>query len=230
MSLPNNCDIFILSHNSKQYTKSVYDSLIQQHQNVFVLENSYIESEKFQNENTIDFGSENIGVGGFLDFLITKYSDKDDFFVGIFNNDITNISEDLYKNASKFFTPDVGIISPSLNDPGCPYPEMFKIGDDFRKVQFVENVAVFVNSRILRELKDSIPVHYWGWVDVICSKISNYLKLDNIILDNSSITHERSGVRKKMEDVDKNYSTYMSKADQDYNLWIEKNSYLNKFI
>ena len=51
MSLPNNCDIFILSHNSKQYTKSVYDSLIQQHQNVFVLENSYIESEKFQNES-----------------------------------------------------------------------------------------------------------------------------------------------------------------------------------
>lgn len=229
MSLNNNCDIFILSHNSKEYTKSVYDSLIKQHPNVFVLENSYVENERFQNENTIDFGSENIGAGGFWDFLITKYADKDDFFVGIFNNDITNISEDLYEKASKFFTPDVGIISPVLDDPGCPYQSMFKSGDDFRKVDFIETVAVFINSRVLRELKDSIPVHYWGWLDVISSKISNHLNLDNIMLDTCSVTHERSGIRKKMEDIDRNYSIYMSNAERDYNLWIEKNPYLNKF-
>lgn len=221
--------VFILSHNSKHHTEYVYSELKKQTDNVIVLENSYIPEKKFLNEDTVDFGEKNIGVGGFYDYIIETYSDKD-LFVGIFNNDIFDIPSNLIEEASKFFNSNVGIISPSLNDPGCPYPEMFKCGDSYRKVKFVENVCPFYNSKVIGELKSSIPTHYYGWIDVILSKISNFYNFDNIILDSSTVSHIRSGIRKEMESIDNNYSIYSQLAGTSYEEWISSRTQLHKFL
>ena len=215
--------IFIMSHNSKEMTSQVYETLSKQSDNVFVLENSYIEEEKFLNKNTIDFGEKNIGVGGFYDYICEYAQDKEDMFIGIFNNDISNIDDNFVNDIEKHFFKDVGIIHPALDDEGCPYPQMKKNGDTFRYVNFVENVVPFYNVEVLKELSKYIPLHYYGWVDVLASRLSQkVLGLKNMVVDETTIKHERNGVRKKMEPIDSNYSNYSDNADKTWKEWIDK--------
>ena len=106
---------------------------------------------------------------------------------------------------------------------------MFKIGENYREVYFIENICPFYNVEILKKLHPSIPTHKYGWVDFISSNISNSLGLKNIILDNTSISHMRSGVRKKMNSINSSFDEYNKTADYEWIKWIEKNDYLKKY-
>jgi len=223
--------IFILSHNSKDMTSKVYDSLSKQSNNVFVLENSYIEEEKFLNDNTIDLGKENIGLGGFYDYICEYVKDKQNIFVGIFNNDISEIDDNFVNIMSKYFKEENGIVHPSLNDEGCPYIHMKKTGNSFKYANFVETVVPFFNVEVLKELSKYSPLHYYGWVDGLSSKLSKKtLNLNNIVVDETTIKHDRGGVRKKMEPIDSNYSEYSQNAVRTYNEWLNKYDISSTFL
>jgi hypothetical protein len=222
--------IFIMSHNSKEMTSKVYDALSKQSENVFVLENSYIEEERFSNENTIDLGEENIGVGGFYDYICEYAKDKENIFIGIFNNDISGIDDNFMDVVSKYFKKENGIVHPSLNDKDCPYPQMSKNGENFRYVNFVENVVPFYNVDVLKVLSNFTPLHYYGWLDGVTSKISQQiLNLHNVVIDETTIEHERGGVRKKMESIDSNYSKYSENAEETWEEWMEKHKIFKIF-
>jgi len=226
--------IFILSHNSKEYTDHVYSALRKQTDNVFVLENSYIPELKFSNEQTIDLGSNNLGVGGFYDYVINNYCDKENLFVGIFNNDITNIPDNLISRVSEYFKEDVGIISPALDDEDCPrHSPMLPIGNVPRILgpsQFVENVVPFYNTKVLKQMQEFVPVHYYGWVDIALSLMSTEMGLKNVVLDDCILTHIRSAIRKDMEKVDKNYSVYMNNAGTTHKEWLDKHPKLKEIM
>lgn len=218
--------IFIMSHNSKEMTQKVYDSLSKQSDNVFVLENSYIENEKFLNDKTIDFGEKNIGMGGFVDYIIDYALDKENLFIGMFNNDIFDIPDNFINKIEKYFISAAGVVHPSLNDDGCAYPQMKnQSSSGSRFVDFVEGVCPFVNVEVLKQMKKYSPTHYYGWYDIVCSRISSkVLGLCNIVTDDVVVSHTRSGVRKKMESVDKNNTEYQTLADKTFNDWVLKNN------
>lgn len=223
--------IFIMSHNTKELTDYVYTTLKKQTDNVRVLENSYLNERKFLNDDTIDFGPENIGMGGFYDYVIDNYGDLNDYFIGIFNNDIFNIPEDYIEKITKYLSPEYGIIHSALDDAGCPYPHMFKNpSTNSRVVPFIETVAPFFNTKILKEMQKFVPTHYYGWTDVPMSKISLKLGLKNIIVDEITISHERSGVRKRMEEIDGSLTKFWSEVGQTLNEWKEKHPELKKII
>jgi len=215
--------IFILSHNSKSRTSYVYETLAKQTDSVYVLENSYIQDRKFTNSKTIDFGEKNIGIGGFYDFVCNYAKDKNDLFIGIFNNDISEISDDFVKRMSKHFKKENGIVHPALNDFGCPYPQMKVNGDSFRYVNMIENVVPFYNVEVLKELSKYMPLHYYGWVDILASRLSQkVLHLNNVLIDDIVVKHERSGVRKELEPIDSNWSQYQINAERTWREWVNK--------
>ncbi len=221
--------IYILSHNSKNYTQRVFNQLKKQTDNLYVLENSSIPEETFDNEFTINLGVKNIGVGGMYDWIIDKHKNDKNLFIGIFNNDIFNISDNFIECLLPHLNAKTGIIHSSIIDEGCPYPVMFKQNNNFREVFFIENICPVFNVEILKVLHSSIPIHIYGWVDLICSNISNSLKLKNIIIDKTSITHERSGIRKKMNPIDFNFDIYKRNAALEFEKWVYKNPHLQMY-
>ena len=141
--------IYILSHNSKDFTQRVFDQLKKQTNNLYVLENSSIPGEIFNNEFTIDLGIKNIGVGGMYDWIIDKHKNDKNLFVGIFNNDVFDISNNFIESSVKHFKENTGIVHSSVIDAGCPYPVMSKRGENYREVYFIENICPFYNVEIL---------------------------------------------------------------------------------
>lgn len=215
--------IFICSHNSKHYTQYVYDKLKEQNANVKVLENSDIPERKFFNEDTIDLGDVNIELGGLFDHIIINYSNLEDTFIGIWNNDLLNIPDDYMKCMEPYFRDDVGCVSSSLDDPGCPYPWHGRAqGSEFHEIEIIEGVCPFYNSKLLREFRKYTPINKAAYLDYYLCKKSRQMGFKNIIVDTTMLKHVRSGVRSELENVNKNLTRFTELILPEYNQWLEK--------
>lgn len=213
--------IFICSHNSKEYTQYVYDALKAQTPNVKVLENSDIPERKFLNNDTIDLGDENIEIGGYFDYIIENYSDLEDTFVGIFNNDLLNIPDDYMENLIPYFRQDVGVVSSSLDDPGCPYRSNIHVNNsEFREVDVIEGVCPFYNTKVLRIFKKYVPINKCGYIDYYASKKADQMGLKNIIVDKTILKHIRSGVRVQMESIKGSLKSHNDSLQAEYHDWL----------
>jgi len=222
--------IYIMSYNSKENTEQLYSELKKQNANVKVLENSSTEEQLFKSEDTIDLGRENIGVGGFYDYVLNNISDDIDFY-GIFNNDVMGLSDNFIESIISSFKPDIGIIHPEIiGDITHPYQS--KIGEIYgnNTYNFIENVLPFYNYNLLLRYKEllSEPIrqHFYGWMDKVLSNISNEMGFYNIILSGCNATHDRSGVRKSIKN---NYNDYVRNSEGTYRQFLNDNPNLIKY-
>ena len=153
-------------------------------------------------------------------------------YLGIFNNDITDISDNFIEEHVKNFSENIGIIHSNLNDIIFVNSQISFIKDaDSNTYNFIENVIPFYSYALLHEyhrlLSKPIKQHYYGLVDRLLSNISNEMNLNNIILKKCIATHERSGVRKS---IDGNYQDYMSNQVKAFSYFIEQNPKLIKYL
>lgn len=218
-----------MSYNSKNRTEYVYTTLKNQKANVKVLENSSNEDEMFKCADTIDLGRENIGVGGFYDYIINNIHSDINFY-GIFNNDILDISHNFMDAVIDNFKDDIGILHPILND--IQHPWQVCIGEIYghKKYGFIENVIPFYNYKLLyqyeKKLTKPIKQHFYGWMDKILSNISNEMNLHNIVINSCIATHQRSGVRNS---IPGNYEDYANNGSKTYTEFLENNKELIKY-
>lgn len=214
-----------MSYNSKDRTSYVYSTLKSQNANVKVLENSSSEELMFKCEDTIDLGRDNLGVGGFYDYVMNNIVENIEYY-GIFNNDIFNISDNLVEEYTKHFSDNIGIIHSSLNDYHFEQNQRayFSQKNGLFLYKFIENVIPVYSYKLLNKylslLSKPIKQHYYGCVDIILSNISNQMNLDNIIINNCIASHERSGVRKSIEG---NYEDYANNGRKAYDDFLNKN-------
>ena len=192
--------VCICSYNTKEYTKRVYEEIAQSDMvDIVIIDNS---SEK---EEIPDFGKchhigyDNVEFGGMHDYilnlpLISKYK-----FVGIFNNDIFGFTKKHFEILEKYLNDENGYVSFSVSpeydkSAGIMHTDEKK---KFRETNFIENIAPFYNIRLLNELKKYSPISKYGLIDWFMSKKSNQMGMKNIIIDEVSFHHMRSGTRKK---------------------------------
>lgn len=219
-----------MSYDSKNRTSYVYEKLKSQKANVKILENSSSEDLMFNSEDTIDLGRKNIGVGGFYDYVINNINENINFY-GIFNNDITDISNNFIEEHIKNFSDNIGILHSNLNDQTFIDSQARFIKDiNLNTYSFIENVIPFYSYALLNKysslLSKPIKQHYYGFMDKLLSNVSNEMNLNNIILKNCIATHERSGVRKS---IDGNYQDYILNTRRTYDDFIKQNPNLNKY-
>jgi hypothetical protein len=201
----------------------VYDRLKEQNANVKVVENSDIPERKFFNEDTIDLGDENIELGGVFDYIIENYSDLENTFIGIWNNDLLDIPDNYMECLKPYFRDDVGCVSSSLNDAGCPYPGHSTNPEiDFHELDVIEGVCPFYNSLLLREFRKYTPINKAAFLDYYICKKGTQMGLKNIIVHTTFLTHIRSGVRKELEEINQNFTRWKNFIVPEYNEWLER--------
>lgn len=197
--------IAICSYNSKNYTKRLYEELIQSEQylDIIIIDNSNKEEEICDFGNVHFIGKENVEFGGMHDYTINLPLIEDYNFVGIFNNDIYGFTQDHFVTLQKYLNRKNGYISFSISsevDKAVEYSHngimKNKQNSVYRTTNFIENVAPIYNLALINELKKYCPIHKFGLIDFFMSRKSNELGLDNIIIDEHYFHHIRSGTRK----------------------------------
>ena len=224
--------ICIVSHNSKDYTNYVVDSLLSQQSDVFVVDNSTIDDLKYTGSaRTHYIVGANVGYGGCFDAILRSNLIDDYEFVGVFNNDLLEIPTDFCTKLHGHLSEEIGIIHPGLRDDGCPYPNMrLDPSQTIKYCTHIENVCPVYSSLVLKEYKKYTPSHYYGFIDYALSAVSIGMGLKNLVVNDTSVKHLRSAVRKSLESTTKNFSDYTSKADRTYVTWINERPDLKRMI
>lgn len=221
--------IFICSYNSLEYTTRVYNELKDIRSiDLYILDNSSKDNEIPNFNNTIHIGKDNVEFGGMHDWILNwnKFNDYD--FIGIFNNDVFGFTHKHFDVLNSYLTDDIGYISFSISrEYDKSANSMWTIpGNKSRQVSFIENVCPIYNKRVLLELKKYSPIHRYALIDYFMSGKSNELGLKNIIIDEVSFNHIRSGVRK----LTGSFNDYINKHHIATNEWINKHPELIKYF
>jgi len=217
----------VISYNSKEFTDYVVNALLSQTPHVYVVDNSDDKENRYSGPAKTHYIDGNVGYGGCFDAvlrsnLVTQYD-----FVGVFNNDIQNIPSNFVQVMECRLTPTTGIAHPGLLDTGCPYPHMrYNPKVPVVSCLHVENVCPVYSSSVLMEYSKYRPSHYYGWIDYAISAVSKQMGLENIVVNETYVSHLRSAVRKKTG----NYSEYTNKSTSTYLEWISKRPQLKEMI
>jgi hypothetical protein len=148
-------------------------------------------------------------------------------YVGIFNNDIFGFTEKHFEVLQNYLNSDVGYISFSISPEYDKFANiMYPLSSTYREVNFVENVAPIYNIKLLNELLKYRPIHKYALIDKFMSSRSNELGMKNIIIDEVSFHHLRSGVRKEVNTFDQ----YIRNHSFETNKWIEAHPELIKYF
>jgi GT2 family glycosyltransferase len=189
----------IVSFNSASLTQRVYDELLRNKKHdIFVIENSTTEEQKFKGENVIDIGRKNVGYGGCHDFILSNPIFRKYDFVGVFNNDVFDIPEDYIETLEKYMKDDVGILSSSIKVGGSGWLQMIERTpniDGYRNVLHVEDMAAYLNTVLFDEYCKYMPMDYYGVLDISLCAISDSKGFKNIVVDEVAIGHMLSGGR-----------------------------------
>jgi hypothetical protein len=220
--------IIICSYNSKNHTKKVYDELkLVSNIDLMVLDNSSSLNLISNFDPFIHIGTENVEYGGMHDFILNMNKIYDYEYVGIFNNDIFGFTQEHFNILEKYLNSEVGYISFSISSKYDKFANiMYPITNSFREVNFIENVASIYNIRLLKELSKYVPIHKYALIDKFMSSRCNELGLKNIIIDEISFHHLRSGVRKEVNTFDQ----YILNHVDETNKWISKYPELRKYF
>lgn len=220
--------IIICSYNSKNHTKKVYDELKNiSNIDLLIIDNSSSPEliSNFGEYNHI--GTENIEYGGMHDYILNMNKIYQYDYVGIFNNDIFGFTQMHFNILEKYLNQDVGYISFSISPEYDKFANiMCPATNSFREVNFIENVAPIYSIKLLKELSKYIPVHTYGLIDKFMSSRCNEINLKNIIIDEISFHHLRSGVRKEVNTLDQ----YLKNYQKETNNWINRFPELMKYF
>jgi hypothetical protein len=222
--------IFVFSYNSKDKTQYVYDTLKSQGAIVKVLENSTTHNAAFESEDTIDLGRNNIGIGGFQDYILENCLDEKINFYGFFTNDVYNFSSNYIESIESNFNENIGILHSKVdNDILHPWVRQIGVWNNMPTYNFIENIVPFYNYKLLVKYKSLLepPIknHYYGWMDGTTSSLSNILGLYNIILNECHVSHDRGGIRKN---IIGNYEDYIDNAGQSFSKFLNQNPKLKE--
>jgi hypothetical protein len=220
--------IIVCAYNSKNHTKKVYDELKDvPNIDLIILDNSSSTDLISDFGPYIHIGFENIEYGGMHDFILNMdkiYSYK---YVGIFNNDIFGFTKNHFEVLEKYLKDDVGYVSFSISPEYDKFANiMYPTTKTFREVNFVENVAPIYNIKLLKELSKYSPIHKYALIDKFMSLRCNELMMKNIIIDEVSFHHLRSGVRKEVNSFERYINNHLIET----NIWIEKYPELKKYF
>lgn len=217
-------------------TKKVVNSLSEQ-ADILVIENSTFDDLRFTDDSNCkikDLGSDNIGYGGCLDYILQSEIVDNYEFVGIFNNDIFDIPSDFIEKQSIFLNDNIGIVHAGLIDAGCPYGWMIYRQNSPSIVcmpeSFIENVAPIISSKVLKEFSKYTPTHYYGHVDKELNCISASLNLINIVTNDTHLSHMRGGVRDSLQIIDNNKLDYFENWKKTKDEWLNNNPAIKKLI
>jgi hypothetical protein len=220
--------IILCSYNSKNHTKKVYDELKNiQNIDLMVLDNSSSVDLISDFDPYIHIGFENVEYGGMHDYILGMDKIHSYDYVGIFNNDIFGFTEKHFEVLQNYLNSDVGYISFSISPEYDKFANiMYPLSSTYREVNFVENVAPIYNIKLLNELLKYRPIHKYALIDKFMSSRSNELGMKNIIIDEVSFHHLRSGVRKEVNTFDQ----YIRNHSFETNKWIEAHPELIKYF
>lgn len=210
--------IIICAYNSKNHTEKLYNELKEvKGIDLLVVDNSSSADLISNFEPHMHIGFENVEYGGMHDFILNLDMIYNYDFVGIFNNDIFGFTNKHFEAVHKYLADDIGYCSLSISplydaSAGIMYPRT----STFREVHFVENVAPIYNIALLKELKKYMPIHRFALIDIFMSIKSIECGKKNIIIDEASFHHLRSGVRKQTGSFDR----YMREHTAAYAEWL----------
>jgi hypothetical protein len=222
--------IFIFSYNSKDRTEYIYETLKKQGANVKVLENSTTEEMMFKSPDTIDLGRENIGLGGFHTYILENCLDENISFYGFFTNDIYGFSDNYIECMTSNFNEEIGILHSRVdNDMVHPWERIIGMWNGLPDYNFIEGVVPFYNYKVLSKYKSfletPIQTEFYGTNDGLMSSVSNLLELHNIRINDCYVSHDRSGVRKSVQN---NFKDYHDNAGESLLNFIETNPKLKE--
>lgn len=220
--------IIVCSYNSKNHTKKIYDELKDvSNIDLLILDNSSSKDLISNFDPYIHIGFENVEYGGMHDYILNMSRIHSYEYVGIFNNDIFGFTSKHFQVLEKYLNLDVGYVSFSISPEYDKFANiMYPLTDTFREVNFIENVAPIYNVKLLNELSRYMPIHKYALIDKFMSCRSNELGLKNIIIDEMSFHHLRSGVRKEVNTFDQ----YIQNHSNETNKWIELYPELIKYF
>jgi len=224
--------IFIFSYNSKDRTEYIYQTLKKQGANVKVLENSTTEEMMFKSTDTIDLGRENVGLGGFHTYILENCLDENISFYGYFTNDIHGFSDNYIECITSKFNENIGVLHSRVdNDMVHPYSNVIGEWGGLDIYNFIEGIVPFYNYKILSKYKSflEIPIQteFYGTNDGLMSGISNFLKLYNVRVNDCYVSHDRSGVRKSVQN---NFKDYVDNAHESLFSFIQNNPKLKPIL
>lgn len=220
--------IIICSYNSKKHTKRVYDELKNiSNIDLLVVDNSSSVDLVSNFEPFIHIGTENVEYGGMHDFILNMDKIYYYDYVGIFNNDTFGFTEKHFQVLDKYLNLSVGYISFSISPEYDKSANiMYPTTKSFREVGFIENIAPIYNVQLLKELSKYMPIHKYALIDKFMSSRCNELGLKNIIIDEVSFHHLRSGVRKEVN----SFEQYIKNHIDETNKWISEYPELRKYF
>jgi glycosyltransferase involved in cell wall biosynthesis len=204
--------IIVCAYNSKNYTEKLYNDLKDvENIDLLIVDNSSSEEHISNFPPYIHIGYENVEYGGMHDFILNMDSIYDYDFVGIFSNDIFGFSNKHFETLQRYLADDVGYCSFSISPlydvcAGVMHP----VTSTCREVSFIENVAPIYNVKLLKELQKVRPTHKFGLIDVYMSIKSQEMGMKNIIIDEVSFHHIRSGVRKQVNSFENYIGGYVA--------------------
>jgi hypothetical protein len=211
--------IIVCAYNSKDHTEKLYNELKGvENIDILIVDNSS-SAELISNfDPFIHIGFENVEYGGMHDFILNLDLINNYDFVGIFNNDIFGFTNSHFEALHRYLADDIGYCSLSISPlHDARAGTMHPVNSTFREVYFIENVAPIYNIKLLRELKKFMPIHKFALIDVFMSIKSIELGMRNIIIDEVSFHHLRSGVRKQTG----SFERYMSGHAEAFTKWLE---------
>lgn len=209
--------IFVFSYNSKDRTRYVYETLKQQGANIKVLENSTRYEDMFDCPDTIDLGRENIGLGGFHTYILENHLNENIRFYGFFTNDIYGFSDNYMKCMISNFNEEIGVLHSRVdNDMIHPWESVTGEWNGFQTYSFIEGIVPFYSYKVLNEYKEllekPIQTEFYGTNDGCMCSVSNNLQLKNVKIQECFVSHDRSGVRKSVQNNFQDYSTNAGKS------------------
>jgi GT2 family glycosyltransferase len=213
----------ICSFNTPELTDRLYKELSKNKgHDLYVLENSSKDELMYKSGKVIDLGRENIGYGGMHDYIFKNFQHYD--WVGIFNNDVYDIPENYVSVLKEYMKDNVGMVSSAFYDAGTGWGFMRRKGSGARQVEFIENMACYLNTKMFKEFCQYAPMQYYGILDIALSMLYKSRKFKRIIVDKLCIGHLLGGARKKCGE----YDDYIKNSTNKMNEWHAQFPYIRE--
>lgn len=200
---------------------------------VYLLDNSSDSSLVADTAGTIDLGRHNLGWGGCHEWFVRTYPIRHYDFVGFWNVDVTNVSNDMLESFTRCDLRQVGAFSPTINDEGTGWPFMRMGGSGkLREVPFLESIAWYCRPEFLLSLvgHSPLPFHGW-WIDIVTAGYVKSAGMKCAVHDGVAITHlerHKSALNIGVELMGSK-GDYNRQAREEAENWIIKSSALEKY-
>jgi hypothetical protein len=218
----------VCSYNTKAFTKRIFDEIGTCKGHDFMILDNSNKPEEIPDFGKVHYmGPENVNFGGMIDWVLSNNELLNNYdFIGIFNNDTFGFSCYHIGVLQKYLDKETGIISFSVSPQYDKHAgNMWTRGTSKRESSFIENIAPYFNTELLKYCQKLVPVQKHGLVDMAFSAISIDRGFKNYIIDEVNFHHIRSGTRK----LTGSFDDYANTSGCDLARWIEQNPELKKY-